>query len=98
AELDYAGAHLSLRQRQQRGGGDDNRQAPAGRDRGGPQVQRTLTAVSATVLYTPQVLGLATGLARWSWDDALALTGAARSRSCGSTLAIGLGLDPDGRL
>lgn len=54
--------------------------------------------MSATVLYTPQVLGLATGLARWSWDDALALTGAARSRSCGSTLAIGLGLDPDGRI
>jgi len=54
--------------------------------------------MSATVLYTPEVLALATGLARWPWDEALPLTATARSRSCGSTLAIGLGLAADGTI
>ena len=44
--------------------------------------------MSATVLYTPEVLGLATSLARWPWDESLPLKGAARSRSCGSTLSL----------
>lgn len=54
--------------------------------------------MSAEKLYTPQVLALATGLANWPWDDGLPLKGAARSRSCGSSLEIGLGLDAKGRI
>jgi len=51
-----------------------------------------------TVLYTPEVLGLATNLASYPWDDALLLSGEARSRSCGSTIALGLSLDEEGRI
>ena len=53
---------------------------------------------SATVLYTPQVLSLATSLAKWPWDKAMALKGEARSPTCGSTVAVGLALAPDGRI
>lgn len=52
----------------------------------------------ATVLYTPEVLVLATGLAAWPWDEGLPLKGSARSRSCGSTLSLGLELDGEGRI
>jgi NifU-like protein involved in Fe-S cluster formation len=51
---------------------------------------------SATVLYTPQVLALATGLAAFRLDDAMALRSEARSRSCGSSLTLGLALDDEG--
>jgi NifU-like protein involved in Fe-S cluster formation len=54
--------------------------------------------VSATVLYTPEVLGLATSLAAFPWDETLPLRGDARSRSCGSTIALGLATDADGRI
>ncbi|MEO6092357.1 MAG: iron-sulfur cluster assembly scaffold protein [Novosphingobium sp.] len=54
--------------------------------------------MAATVLYTPEVLGLATSLAAWPWDDGLPLKGQARSRSCGSTLMLGLELDGTGRI
>ena len=54
--------------------------------------------MSATVLYTPEVLGLATSLAAWPWDDGLPLRGEARSRSCGSTLRLGLATDDAGRI
>lgn len=50
------------------------------------------------MLYTPQVLALATGLARWPWDDALPLVGEARSMSCGSRLRVGLALDHHGAI
>jgi NifU-like protein involved in Fe-S cluster formation len=53
---------------------------------------------SAATLYTPEVLALAAGLAAHPWDDALALKGEARSKSCGSTIALGLSLDPAGRI
>ena len=52
----------------------------------------------ATVLYTPQVLSLATSLAKWPWDKAMAFQGEARSPTCGSTVAVGLWLAPDGRI
>ena len=52
----------------------------------------------ADTLYTPRVLSLATGLASWPWDDALPLQGAARSKSCGSTVHLGLATDGDGRI
>jgi NifU-like protein involved in Fe-S cluster formation len=52
----------------------------------------------AETLYTPQVLALATGLAAWPWDDDLPLQGEARSKSCGSVVRLGLGLDGEGRV
>jgi NifU-like protein involved in Fe-S cluster formation len=52
----------------------------------------------AAKLYTPGVLALATGLAAYPWDAALPLQGEARSRSCGSTIALGLRLDAAGRI
>ncbi|MFA7604535.1 MAG: iron-sulfur cluster assembly scaffold protein [Novosphingobium sp.] len=52
----------------------------------------------ATTLYTPEVLALATGLAGFAWDEGLPLKGEARSKSCGSTIGLGLGLDPAGRI
>jgi NifU-like protein involved in Fe-S cluster formation len=52
----------------------------------------------AGTLYTPEVLAAAMDLARWPWDEGLPLVGEARSRSCGSTLAMGLALDREGRI
>ncbi|MXO58836.1 iron-sulfur cluster assembly scaffold protein [Altererythrobacter salegens] len=49
-------------------------------------------------LYTPELLGLAVELAEWPLDEALHLQGSARSKSCGSTLDIGLDLDDAGRI
>lgn len=54
--------------------------------------------MSAEKLYTAQVLGLATQLAAWPWDESLPLRGSTRSRSCGSSLELGLGLDEEGRV
>jgi len=53
---------------------------------------------SAAKLYTPEVLALATRLAAHPFDPALPFTGTARSASCGSTLAVSLGLDQAGRI
>ncbi len=50
------------------------------------------------MLYTPEVLALATSLARYSWDESLPRQGSARSQSCGSTLALALAADPAGRI
>lgn len=44
-------------------------------------------------LYTPEVLVLATQLARWPIDPEMPLQGRARSPSCGSVLAMSLALD-----
>jgi NifU-like protein involved in Fe-S cluster formation len=49
-------------------------------------------------LYTPELLALTLRLAEYPWSEDLALTGDARSKSCGSTLAMGLGLDAEGRI
>lgn len=54
--------------------------------------------MSATTLYTPEVLGLATGLAGYGWDDSLPFQGSARSRSCGSAITLGLSTDADRRI
>ena len=54
--------------------------------------------MTATVLYTPEVLGLATSLSGFAWDESLPLRGEARSRSCGSTIALALALDDAGRV
>lgn len=53
---------------------------------------------NAATLYTPEVLGLAASLAAYPWDEALPLRGEARSKSCGSTIALGLALDPGGQI
>lgn len=53
---------------------------------------------TAPVLYTPQVLALAASLADWPWDETLPLQGAARSKSCGSALTLGLATDAAGRI
>lgn len=49
-------------------------------------------------LYTPELLGLATGLAQFPLTDDLPLRAEARSRSCGSVIALGLALDAAGRV
>ena len=54
--------------------------------------------MATATLYTPGVLALATGLAAFPWDPALPLQGEARSKSCGSLITLGLGLDADGRI
>lgn len=51
-----------------------------------------------TRLYTPELLGLAVGLANYPFDEGMPLTGQARSASCGSTLKMGLALDTDNRI
>ena len=53
---------------------------------------------SAALLYTPEVLSLATSLAKWPWNEAMTFQGEARSPTCGSTIAVGLSLAPDGRI
>lgn len=54
--------------------------------------------MATAALYNTEVLALATSLTAWPWDDALPLQGEARSRSCGSTIALGLARDDDGRI
>lgn len=53
---------------------------------------------SAVRLYTPEVLGLAIGLASWPLGEGLPLRGSVRSALCGSSLEIGLELDRDGAI
>ncbi len=52
----------------------------------------------SVALYTPEVLELATSLANCGWDESLPFKGKARSRSCGSTLELGLSTDAQGRV
>ena len=50
------------------------------------------------MLYSPEILAAAVGLAAFPFDAELPLQGEARSRSCGSTLRIALSLDGQGRI
>jgi NifU-like protein involved in Fe-S cluster formation len=52
----------------------------------------------ADKLYTPELLALAVALADYPADPSLPLHGQARSKSCGSTLALDIGVDADGRI
>ena len=52
----------------------------------------------ADKLYTPDLLALAVALADYPPDLSLPLHGHARSKSCGSTLALDLGRDGEGRI
>ncbi|MCT2401872.1 iron-sulfur cluster assembly scaffold protein [Novosphingobium mangrovi (ex Huang et al. 2023)] len=54
--------------------------------------------MSTAVLYTPDVLGLAIELARFPLSEDLPLHAEARSKSCGSTIALGLATAPDGTI
>ena len=49
-------------------------------------------------LYTPELLALAVALAEYPPDAALPLHGDARSKSCGSTLAMDIAVDSEGRI
>ncbi|NOU02295.1 MAG: iron-sulfur cluster assembly scaffold protein [Novosphingobium sp.] len=53
---------------------------------------------AATALYTPQVLALATSLSAYPVDPGLPRHGTARSVACGSTVTVGLALDPAGTI
>jgi len=57
-----------------------------------------VTAPAAAKLYSPELLGLATGLAQFPLTDDLPLRAEARSRSCGSVIVLGLALDEAGRV
>ena len=52
----------------------------------------------ADKLYTPELLALAVALAEYPADPSLPLHGQARSKSCGSTLALDIRVDADGRI
>lgn len=54
--------------------------------------------MATAVLYTPEVLGLAIELARYPLADDLPLRGEGRSKSCGSTILLGLAVDGDGKV
>lgn len=49
-------------------------------------------------LYTPELLALTLRLADYPWSDPYLLNGDARSKSCGSTLAMGLDTDAGSRI
>lgn len=53
---------------------------------------------SATALYTPAVLGLATSLSGYPLGEDLPLRGSARAPLCGSTIELGLAADEAGRI
>lgn len=53
---------------------------------------------AAERLYTPELLALAVELAEWPALETAALHGEARSATCGSTLAMDLVTDCDGRI
>ena len=57
-----------------------------------------MTARPAAKLYSPALLGLATELAEFPFNDFLPLRAEARSRSCGSVIALGLALTEDGHV
>jgi len=54
--------------------------------------------VSAGPLYTPEMLAAAVSLAQFPLAPGLPLRGQARSRSCGSSLTLGLAVAGDGRI
>jgi NifU-like protein involved in Fe-S cluster formation len=55
-----------------------------------------MSARASTKLYSPALLGLATGLARFPLTGDLPLRAETRSRSCGSVIALGVALDGAG--
>ena len=54
--------------------------------------------MSSAKLYNAELLGLAASLASYPLGDGLPLRGSARSAACGSTLELGIALDPAGAI
>ena len=54
--------------------------------------------VNGGTLYTREVLALATSLSQWPHDAGMPFQGAARSATCGSSLALSLAVDGAGRI
>ena len=54
-----------------------------------------MAASAAEKLYTPTILALAVELANYPNASGFELKGEARSKSCGSTVGLGIGADPD---
>lgn len=57
-----------------------------------------MNAAAPARLYSPALLGLATDLARFPLGSDLPLRAEARSRSCGSVIALGMALNEEGRI
>lgn len=57
-----------------------------------------MTTRAQTKLYTPALLGLATQLAQYPFDETLPLQAEARSRTCGSEIALGMAIDATGKI
>lgn len=57
-----------------------------------------MTTTRPAKLYSPAMLGLATELVRFPLTADLPHRAEARSRSCGSVIAVGLALGPDGHI
>ncbi len=57
-----------------------------------------MTAPRPAKLYSPALLGLATGLAQFPYDPALPLLAEARSRTCGSVIMLGLAVVDGARI
>ena len=53
-----------------------------------------MTGNGRAQLYSPKLLALATDLASYPLDDDFDLVGSARSKTCGSTLQVGIKLTP----
>ena len=54
--------------------------------------------MSSAALYNAEVLGLATSLAAYPLSEDLALRATVRAKTCGSTIELGLSLDPSGNV
>ena len=54
--------------------------------------------MASETLYTPDILGLATGLAEYPWSDDLPLRADARSKSCGSAISLAAAVDESGAI
>lgn len=52
----------------------------------------------AAALYNPEILGLAVSLAEYPFERAFDFQSEARSRSCGSSIALGLDTDQSGQV
>lgn len=62
------------------------------------RVKAALADRSATSLYTPELLALATRLAGYPLTQDFAHCAEERSRTCGSTISVGVDLDTSGRV
>jgi len=57
-----------------------------------------MTGPAGSRLYTPRLLALSAGLAAYPLSGDFTFRGKARSRTCGSTIAVGLATDENGRV